>query len=99
MRVLFIEGPNEGQVHEVPDSAHSWALPKPSRFRRVTAYEPGFITFDHVQYDEYVTHYIIRLVHLRCARDDIQTFVGMLPDNHADPSMEFLRYSIARLNP
>ena len=97
MKVLFIEGPHEGQVRDVHYGAHYWTIANPSWKSAVMRYAPGTLLENLPVLS---TDYRVHPVHLRCTgMEDATTFVGMLPNNMRDPSMEFVRYSIQRLNP
>ena len=96
MRVLFIEGPNEAQVVDVPDGRRTWEIIKPSS-RMIGVYDIRAAVAADLPKIE-TAHYKIHEVMLRCNGErDFIVHVGMKPDNYTQPAMAYFRYTAARL--
>jgi len=93
MKVLIIEGPHAGEVYDMPDGAGHIELINP--YERP---ELGFVPDSDFSLPELTTTlYQIRTVEMRCPGEPDQTYyAGMLPDNHENPAMAFLRFAANR---
>ena len=93
MRVLLIEGTNEGQVHNVSMHSRNLEVIKPSQS---LIHDLNEYPINPVE----TTLYRIRHVQMHCEGEaDFECCVGMLPDNNTNPAMAYIRYATARLIP